>query len=69
MEEGKPYTIHHRARLHRDESSMATNHLKEEGENIQTEQKQKHDRKKDRQRDIQRRESHSFSFPLELGQA
>lgn len=28
MEEGKPYTIHHRARLHREESSMATSHLK-----------------------------------------
>lgn len=28
MEEGKPYTIHHKARLHREESSMATSHLK-----------------------------------------
>lgn len=27
-EGGKPYTIHHRARLHREESSMATSHLK-----------------------------------------
>lgn len=38
MEEGKPYTIHHRARLHREESSMATSHLK--GGQMQQEQKE-----------------------------
>lgn len=37
MEEGKPYTIHHRARLHREESSMATSHLK--GGQMQQEQR------------------------------
>lgn len=47
MAEGKPYTIHHRARLHREESSMATSHLKG-GQIQQQEQTEKRGKKKGR---------------------
>lgn len=51
MEEGKPYTIHHRARLHREESSMATSHLKG-GQIQQQEQMEKKGGKEGETRDV-----------------
>lgn len=47
MEEGKPYTIHHRARLNREESSMATSHLK--GGQIQQQEQMEKKKRKERQ--------------------
>lgn len=54
MEEGKPYNIHHRARLHREESSMATSHLKG-GQIQQQEQTEKKggEKKEGETRDVQ----------------
>lgn len=66
MEEGKPYTIHHRARLHREESSMATSHLKG-GQIQQQEQTEKKGKKRKERQETSRQDTKPLMFCFSTG--